>query len=164
MKKHSHMSWSWVLIVTFFVLSIIDFRFGILGFICMGAPIYHALRGRGKIHCSKYCPRGSFLSTFLKKISLNNTAPKFMFTKKFKNALLMVMLTMLSLGMIHTGGDPVKIAFTMFRFMGISFIVGIIMGLIFKPRSWCGVCPMAHGTVLIDQQMKKRNPKVVFTK
>lgn len=147
--------------ILFLILSILDFRFGIFGFICMGAPMYHALRGRGKIHCSKYCPRGSLLGLFLKKISLNNALPRFMLTKKFKNGLLIFMLSVFSFAMYHTDGVPIRIAFAMFRFMSTSLIVGILMGVTFKPRSWCAVCPMGHGTVLIDQQMNKR-PKVVF--
>lgn len=162
MNKHSHMKWSWILMIAFLTLSIIDFRFGILGFVCMGAPMYHALRGRGKIHCSKFCPRGSLLGLFLKNLSLNNSMPRFMLTKKFKNGLLILMLSVFSLAMYHTGGNPVKIAFAMFRFMSTSLMVGIMMGVIFKPRSWCAVCPMGHGTVLIDKQMKKK-PKIVFT-
>lgn len=162
MKKQSHMKWSWIFMILFLTLSIIDFRFGILGFICMGAPVYHALRGRGKIHCSKFCPRGSLLGIFLKKISLNKSAPKFMFTRKFKNGLLILMLTVFTVGMIHSGGNPNKIAFTVFRFMSMSLLIGIIMGVMFKPRSWCGVCPMGHGTVLIDQQLIKKNPKIAF--
>ena len=149
------MKWSWFLMVLFLTLSILDFRFGLFGFVCMGAPLYHALRGRGKIHCAKYCPRGSLLGSFLKKLSLNNTAPKFLFTKKFKNALLIFMLSVFAFAMYHTGGEIHKIAFAMFRFMTTSLILGIVMGIVFKPRSWCGVCPMGHGTVLIDQQMKK---------
>lgn len=148
--------------ILFLVLSNIDFRFGILGFICMGAPMYHALRGRGKIHCSKYCPRGSLLGELLKNISLNNKTPKFLFTRKFKNALLILGVSVFSTVMYHTGGEPAKIAFAMFRFMSSSLILGILMGVVFKPRSWCGVCPMGHGTLLIDRQMKKSKAKIAF--
>ena len=155
MKNKSHMKWSFIFMILFLSLSIYDIRFGALGFICMGAPIYHALKGRGKIHCSKYCPRGSLLGVFLKKISLNNKAPKFMFTKKFKNALLIFMLTVFTLAMIHTGGEAKKIAFAMFRFMSSSLIIGIIIGIVFKPRSWCIICPMGNATLLIDKQLKK---------
>lgn len=158
-KKHTHMKWSWIFMILFLSLSIYNFIFGLLGMICMGAPIYHALRGRGKVHCAKYCPRGSLLGVFLKKISLNNSAPKFMFTKKFKNGLLIFMLTVFTFSMAHTGGDIHKIAFAMFRFMSMSLVIGILMGIFFKPRSWCGVCPMGHGTVLIDQQLKKQSSK-----
>jgi len=158
-KNKSHMAWAWVLMVTFLTLSIIDFRFGILGFACMGAPIYHALRGRGKVHCRKYCPRGSLLGKFLPKISLGKTMPKFMLTRKFRNGLLILMLSVFTFAMSHTGGNFYKIAFTMFRFMTVSLIVGILMGIIFKPRSWCAVCPMAHGSMLIDEQLKRSKEK-----
>jgi len=84
----SHMEWAYVIILMFFILGIIDIRFGILGFVCMSAPIYHSIRGRGKIHCQKYYPRGSLLAHALESISLKNKLPKFMPTKKFKNGLI----------------------------------------------------------------------------
>lgn len=154
-KIKSHQHWSWIIIVLFFVLSILDFRFGILGFICMGAPLYHAFRGRGKLHCSKYCPRGSFLGKFLPFVSLNYTMPKFMKKKWFKHLLLLTMITMLTIGLIHSEFVFKEMAFILFRFMGVSFIVGILFGFIYKPRSWCQICPMGHGTSLISKAKKK---------
>lgn len=156
MKKKSHMSWAWTLIISFFVLSVLDIRFGILGFLCMGAPIYHALKGRGKIHCSHYCPRGSFLGKFLAKISLNNKVPKWIKSKMMKNTLLVLMISLLVISLIHSHGNFNKIAFSLFRFMGSSFIVGILMGIIFKPRSWCQVCPMGYATGLIKNSKDKK--------
>lgn len=158
-KRKSHMEWSWIIIVSFFVLSILDFRFGIFGIACMGAPIYHALRGRGKVHCSHYCPRGSFLGKFLDKVSFNNNAPKWMRGKVAKNALLILMITLLTISMIHAHGNFNKIAFSLFRFMGASFVVGILMGVIFKSRTWCQVCPMGHATGLIKKAMESKNKK-----
>ncbi|TCT13936.1 hypothetical protein EDC18_1074 [Natranaerovirga pectinivora] len=154
MKRKNHQQWSWILIISFFVLGIFDFRFGVLGLACMAAPIYHALRGRGKIHCSKYCPRGSFLGKFMPFVSFNNALPKFMRTKNFKHFLLVTMLTVFSISIIHTGFEFQKVGFVFFRFMGVSFIIGILFGIFFKPRSWCQVCPMGHGTALITNIKK----------
>lgn len=164
-KKHSHMKWAWVLMVGFLTLGIMDFRFGLLGFACMGAPLYHAARGRGKIHCQKYCPRGSLLGRMLESVSLQNQLPKFMTTKKFKNGLLILMLSVFSFAMYHAGFNYKHIAFAMFRFMTMSLVIGILMGIFFKPRSWCVVCPMGHGTVLLDRHVvkpmhEKRQPAV----
>ncbi len=156
MKNKTHMNWSWIFMIIFLVLSIYDFRFGILGFICMGAPIYHALRGRGKIHCRNYCPRGSLLGKFLKSISMKNNQPKFLSTKQFKNFMLFFMLTIFTISMIHTGGDFDKIAFAMFRFMTSSLILGILLGIVYKPRTWCIICPMGHATGLIKTSMDKK--------
>lgn len=149
--KKSHMTWAWMLIVSFFLLGILDIRFGILGLVCMGAPLFHALKGDGKIHCVKYCPRGSFLGKFLAKISLQTSLPPFMTTRKFKTGLLLLMVTMFTIAIVHSGGDFTNLARAFYRFMGMSFIVGLIMGIIFKPRSWCVVCPMGYSTQLIKE-------------
>lgn len=146
----------WVIIVAFFALSAINIWFGLFGFICMGAPIYQALRGRGKLHCQSHCPRGSFLAKVVSKVSLRNAIPKFMLTNKFRNGVLVLMVTMLTISMIHSGGDPKKIAFGLFRLMGISFIVGIVMGIFYKPKSWCAICPMGHSANLITKAQKKK--------
>ena len=152
-KNHSHMKWAWVIMVAFLTLGIIDFRFGILGFACMGAPLYHAAKGGGKVHCAKYCPRGSLLGRMLESVSMNKQLPKFMTTKAFKNGLLTLMFTVFSFAMYHAGFNFKHIAFAMFRFMTMSLAIGIIMGIFFKPRSWCVVCPMGHGTVLLDRHV-----------
>ncbi|MDF2879170.1 MAG: 4Fe-4S binding protein [Clostridia bacterium] len=157
-KKHkSHQKWSWIFLVLFIGLSVIDFRFGLLGLICMTLPMFHALRGAGKAHCSFYCPRGSFLGRFLKSISLQNNLPVWAKSKKVKNVLLIMMITMLIVGLFHAnwhGLNMLKSGFVLFRFMTASLVVGIIMGIFFKPRSWCQVCPMGHGTGLIDKAIK----------
>lgn len=156
-KTHSHMQWAWVIMIGFLTLGIYDFRFGILGFACMGAPMYHALRGRGKVHCQKFCPRGSLLGRMLSKVSLQRNLPKFMTKKGFKHGLLAVMLMVFSFSMYHAGWNFYRIAFSMFRFMTMSLVIGIIMGIVFKPRSWCTVCPMGTGTGLIQKQVGKND-------
>lgn len=152
--------------VAFILLSIVDIRFGLLGFVCIGTPIYHALRGRGKIHCSKYCPRGSLLGKFLKEISLEKNLPKSVKTKTVKNILLALMAVMFSISLYHAFNSPNVIravGFGVFRLMMSSLVLGMIMGVIFKPRSWCQICPMGHGTMLIKnaQDNKKRKSQEV---
>ena len=150
-KRKSHQKWSWIVIVTFFALEVVDTIFGLLGIICMLMPLYHALKGRGRVHCSHYCPRGSFFGRFLEKISLENTLPEWMRKKRFKHILLGLMLTMFSISMYHTGGNINKVAFGILRFLFLSSILGIVLGIFFKPRSWCQVCPMGHASYLVSK-------------
>lgn len=154
-KKKNWQHISWVIIVAFFILGIIDTRFGILGFICMGAPLYHAIKGEGKVHCAKHCPRGSFLGKFLDKVSLGNNFPPSYRSRKVKNGLLVLMVAMLTFSIVHSSFVFEAVAFALIRFMAMSFIVGIIMGVFFKPRTWCQVCPMGHAAGLITEQQKK---------
>ena len=57
-------------------------------------------------------------------------------------------------------GNFKKISFGIFRLMLSSFVVGTLLGIFFKPRAWCQVCPMGHGTGMIDNLIKKDKRKV----
>lgn len=159
LNKKVHTQWTWILILIFFALSIVNVYFGFLGIICMTKPMYHALKGRGKIHCSHYCPRGAILGKFLPNFTLNNNLPVWMRTKKFKNLLLILMMAMFAFALYHAGGDPKKIAFAITRLMFSSFVVGILFGVFFKPRAWCQVCPMGTGAGYIRDFVDKSNKK-----
>lgn len=89
------------------------------------------------------------------RITLNHSIPKWMNTKVFRHVLLIFMLSMFTLALYHSGLQFNKVAFALFRFMGASFVVGLLMGVFFKPQSWCQVCPMGHATGLIRDSMKK---------
>ncbi|KAB3537728.1 4Fe-4S binding protein [Alkaliphilus pronyensis] len=157
--KKSIMSWSWIIILLFFSLAIIDIRFGILGLLCMAVPIYLAVRGGGRVHCLKYCPRASMLGNIIGKISLNNSLPKAINNKTVKIIMLVWMIGMFTISLVLAKGDFVKTAMAIFRMMTISTLVGIIMGVIFKPRSWCSICPMGTATAMIEKKIKKKNLK-----
>lgn len=161
LKRKSHMEWSWVLMFVFLALTIWKSYFGILGFVCMMLPLYHSLKGEGRVNCSHFCPRGSFLMRFLEKISLNNNLPKFFRTKKFKNFMFLFMMTMFSISIYGARGSLSSIGFIIFRFIVVSSIVAIILGIIFKPRSWCQVCPMGH---LSGEIAAKKNWKTIAIK
>lgn len=125
----------------------------------MTVPMYHAIIGRGKIHCSHYCPRGSLLGNFLKNISLENNLPKFLRGRLAKNVVLGLMITMFTISLTHAlsgGFDIRRIGFAVFRLMTVSLSLGVVMGIIFKPRSWCQVCPMGHATGLIKESKDSR--------
>ncbi|MFZ7121055.1 MAG: 4Fe-4S binding protein [Eubacteriaceae bacterium] len=149
-------NWSYVIIVLFFLLSFIDNRFGILGFICMLLPMIISINGHGKAHCSRLCPRGSFFGKIISKFSLNRSLPKFLRSNLTKNILLVFMFSSMTLMMIKAGWSFERISASLFRMMFVSFIVGMIMGIIFKPRSWCQVCPMGHAAGLIDKAIPKK--------
>lgn len=153
MKRKSHMEWSWIIMLSFIVLSILDIRFGLFGFACMTIPLIHAFKGHGKVHCSHYCPRGSLLGRFLQKFHLGLTPPDWLRTKTTKNVLLATMAIMLTLSINHAQGNLHHIAFAVFRLMMVSLVVGVLMGILFKPRTWCQVCPMGHATHLVQMNL-----------
>lgn len=156
MSRKSHMEWSWGIMILFLVLSVLDFRFGLGAILCMTTPMLHALRGKGKIHCSHYCPRGSLFGKFLSKLSFRNSLPGFMRSRSFKNVLLVLMISMLSFSLYHHHSSLFVVGMALFRFMTVSLLVGVLLGVFFQPRSWCQVCPMGHATSIIHEYQKKR--------
>ncbi|MDA3899072.1 MAG: 4Fe-4S binding protein [Spirochaetes bacterium] len=150
--KTNIMSWSWVFFISFFVLSIIDIRFALAGFLCMSVPLYHAIRGRGKVHCSKYCPRGSFLKNMIPAISLDSIPPAFMRSIRFKQILLSLLVLNFFVSLYLAGGDFKLVAMAIFRLMVVSSVLAMVMGIVYKPRVWCTVCPMGYVTQLISKK------------
>jgi len=161
-RTGSHQHWTWSVMLLFIMLSVLDIRFGLLGFACIGAPLYHAARGHGKVHCSKYCPRGSLLGRFLQRISWGNSLPASWRSPMVKHALVALMLAMFGFSLSHALLSPrpvAAVAFATFRLMMVSLVVGMIMGVVFKPRSWCQICPMGHGTALISKAQQRRETR-----
>jgi hypothetical protein len=148
-NKKSHLSWTWVLFLLYMVMSIIDVRLGILGFICMFSPILFALFGKKKKHCGSYCPRASFLKNFMGRVSLKHTLPKPLRSNTFRWILFSLMMGMFIFSLSRTGGDLTKIAQVMFRMIAVSSVISLTMGFFYKERSWCTVCPMGFTAKLI---------------
>jgi polyferredoxin len=66
---------------------------------------------------------------------------------------------MFSISVYHAFQQPniiEAVGFGVFRLMTASLALGVIMGIIYKPRSWCQVCPMGHATGLIKEAKEKR--------
>jgi len=139
--------WSWVITLAWMVIANFWKPFGLFGFVCMFTPIIIALLGRGKMHCARVCPRGSFLAVTAKRLSLNLPRPQFFNKKWFKFALWSVMMGSFIIMLIfvipkgiYALGNAVLI------FMEIATALALITGILFRPRTWCTVCPMGFST------------------
>lgn len=153
-SSKSHMEWSWILMIAFFIMSIVDTRFGIGALLCMISPIYHSLKGRGRINCSHYCPRGSFLGKWLEGVSLKNTPPRMITKRWFKNLIIFIITAMLIIGIAISDKSLSSIGFVFIKLIFASTAISIILGVMYKPRSWCAICPM--GVVSGDIASYKR--------
>ena len=148
--------WSFIFLILFFGLSFIDRRFGLVGLVCLATPLVLSLLGYGRLHCSHLCPRGSFFGKFVKYVSLGNKLPRFFRSEEFRIGLLFFMIVCMTGNVIRFIPDWLAVANGMFQIMTASFLVGIVFGIIYQPRSWCTFCPIGYATTLIkDAQNKK---------
>jgi hypothetical protein len=113
----------------------------------MFTPIIIALSGRGKMHCARICPRGSFIRFFTKRISLHLPMPGFMKRNSFRWILWAAMMGSFITLIIYS--IPRGIAFlgnTVLVFMEVATALAFIAGVLFSPRAWCTICPMGFTT------------------
>jgi hypothetical protein len=139
--------WSWIITIVWITIANIWKPFGLYGFVCMFTPIIIALSGRGKMHCARICPRGSFIKTFTKKISLGLPKPKFLTTQAFRWILWALMMgTFISLIIYSIPRGVYFLGNTVLVFMEIATALAFVSGILFTPRAWCTYCPMGFTT------------------
>lgn len=156
MNKKTFFKWSWIFFIGFFIIGVINIKFALLGLICMLSPIFLSIKGHGKMNCTSVCPRGSFLQNIMDKLSLNNTMPLFMTKKWFKNSIVVILFVVFGFSMYKAKGDLRLMGFAIFRMVTVTTIIAFILGVIYKPRTWCAVCPMGHISGEITKYKNKK--------
>lgn len=151
--------WSWVVTVTWMVIANIWHPFGLFGFVCMFTPIIIALSGRGKMHCARVCPRGSFIKAINKPISRKLKIPAVFAKRRFRFAVWAVMMGSFAVMLVFVlpTKDVYVIGNAVLIFMEVATGVALITGFLFYPRTWCTVCPMGFTTGNLRKLVGEKN-------
>ena len=115
-----------------------------LGFIVLGLiTIFMILASkRGRFYCGWLCPMGAFHERLLSKVSFKNKIPLFIKSNWFRWVLFSLMMGLMFSRLLMAWGDA-KAVGAVFRLMWIvSTGLAIGLGIYYKPRTWCAVCPM----------------------
>jgi hypothetical protein len=154
--------WSWVVTVAWIAVANFWHPFGLYGLVCMLTPIFIALSGRGKMHCARICPRGSFIGFFTKKISLGLKKPGFMKTRRFHWTLWGVMMGTFAALLVWAVPQGLgTLGNTILIFMETATGLAFLFGILFTPRAWCTVCPMGFTTGNIRGLLNKKNIEAI---
>jgi hypothetical protein len=95
--------------------------------------------------CSGLCPRGRALGFALRPISLGKSLPRMFSTRQFRRFLCgtSMFLVIASLFQVAPGVGVAEWAGMVFWILClITLSAGIILGIIFRPRTWCALCPL----------------------
>ncbi len=173
MKNNKYL---FVITLSYFLLGFVNIHFALLGFICMGIPLFILFKNKKKTWCQGYCPRASLYSTCGKATSnWSGKTPKFFISGPMKWIMLayflfgMVIMTISTIGVangkpayeavkflifIPVGRMPqlvtvnsiswlINLSYSFYSFMLTATVLGFIMALVYKPRTWCTICPIA---------------------
>jgi len=115
-----------------------------LGFIVVGLITLFMIIAskRGRFYCGWLCPMGAFHERFLSLVSRQKPILPLFKSTWFRWLLFIVMMSLMLTRLSLAWGDSKAIG-NVFRMMWIiSTGMAIGLGLYFKPRTWCTVCPM----------------------
>ena len=139
-KKLSFLVLIAYLAVGFFLWPVI----GSIALVCMLAPVATA-QFRGREWCGVYCPRGSLWDNVIAKFNKRKQIPSWARSSYFRVGALVFVFAVFGWQMAAAWPDFAAIGLVFLRVIFITTLVGIVLGLVYSPRTWCAFCPM--GTV-----------------
>ena len=92
--------------------------------------------------CASVCPRGRALGFLFRKNPRGRALPAFMLTPNFRKLLCGGMMFCVIGSLVRTGGDIGGMGAVFWTLCAISLSGGLLLGIFFKPRAWCAICPM----------------------
>lgn len=126
---------------------------GLIAIVCMLAPVLVSFY-KGRFWCGNFCPRGSFYDNVLAKISPQKPIPTIFRSKRFRTAVLLLIMVLFSVQMYYAWGNLEAMGMVFLRVIFLTTLVGIVLGLIYHQRTWCSFCPM--GTLASWVAAKKK--------
>ncbi len=135
----------WLMLLFLPLVVVGGYFYPLLGLLVVGFIIFFLFLNakRGRQYCGWFCPMGSFQERVLTHFSLHlDILPVFKATW-FRWLLFAAMMGLLGSRLFMAWGDAEAVG-SVFRMMWIlSTGLAIGIGIFFKPRTWCAVCPMA---------------------
>ena len=112
---------------------------GILGLMLVALVMNFRSR---RSFCAGVCPNGNFLATAIKPLTRNRRIPRAMVYPQLRRMLCGAMLFCLVGLLSRNHSDPQSIGRVFWWIYMVALSLGIVLGLAYKPRAWCAVCPL----------------------
>ena len=165
MKKHWY-DYLWIWTIIYFALGFFNILFAWLGMIDFLLPLGFALFGGNKWFCNHLCGRGpawmyskwfryGFLAFFLTMFGnmLFQTWLVGAGVSSLREAVKLFWTFRVPWGWAYTPGlvpDWIaQFSFGFYSLMLTSLLLGLIVMVLYKPRTWCAFCPMGTMTQLV---------------
>jgi len=130
--------------VAFLVILAAGWLYPLIGFfipVCMLLGIGLAAF-QGRKWCDWLCPRGSFEDALLAQISPQHRIPQVLRSTPMRLGVMAFLMGILTFQIIRLWPDPWAIGGSFVLLLSITTAVGVVLGVIFHPRTWCYLCPI----------------------
>ena len=99
----------------------------------------------GRYVCGNLCPRGGFFDRILAHISLKKPIPPFFRLPALRISILILLLGFMTYRILQNPLSPAHWGRVFWLMCVITTSIGVVLGILIHPRSWCSFCPI--GTI-----------------
>jgi ferredoxin-type protein NapH len=96
----------------------------------------------GRYVCGNLCPRGSFFDRVIAPISFRKTIPAFVRQMPLRWTIFAAMFAFMIWRLSQNPGDWRHWGKTFWMMCIITTAIGVVLGILLHPRTWCAFCPM----------------------
>ena len=134
--------WAMALLLPLVVIG--GYYYPLLGFTVLGLITFFLVLAskRGRFYCGWFCPMGAFHERILSWVSLHRDILPVFKSGWFRWLMFAMMMGLMMFRLYMAWGDAEAIGsvFRMIWIISTGFAIGL--GIYFKPRVWCTICPM----------------------
>lgn len=109
-----------------------------------------------KSFCAYACPRGKALGLGLKPFSRGRPLPPGSITPGLKRAACGFMMFCVIGNIARLAKAPAALGTFFWGLCVLSLAAGVVVGILYRPRAWCAVCPMGTLQETIGELARKR--------
>ena len=150
MPKTRWYDYLWVLLLLSLILPFFNIHLVWLSLAFMAAPVLLTLFTNSKTYCNNYCGRGQLYQLLGNRLrlSLGRKPPRFLSSLWFRACFFILFIVRFSMMMLAAPGADESAA-ALQTAMLMTTALGLLAMFLFRPRSWCVVCPMGAMTQAI---------------
>lgn len=134
----------WMLATVMVTTILVGWKYPALGYTVPLAMAIGIAGGvlRGRYVCGNICPRGSFYDTLFRLVGGNRPVPELFRRMPFRWGAMAVLMTLMGLQIAQNPSDPMHWGRVFWLVCTVTTLVGIGLGMVYRPRTWCAFCPV----------------------
>lgn len=139
----SRKAYQWALGTLMILILAVGWKYPLLGFavpITMIATMAGAA-SKGRFVCGNLCPRGTFLDTFFQLIGGKRPIPRLLFNPVLRWTIMFVLMGFMTYQIAQNPSAPSHWGVVFWTMCCATTVVAIVIGIAYRPRAWCAVCP-----------------------
>jgi ferredoxin-type protein NapH len=97
---------------------------------------------KGRYVCGWLCPRGAFFERVMSRVGPSRPIPSWLRSPAFRWSIFALMMGFMVFQISRNPGDIYHWGRVFVRICIITTVLGVVLALIYHPRTWCSFCPM----------------------